>query len=177
MMLFALAVLLATGCSGPSPAPRADATAAPRTEPLALTDPEQVRGALGDFPDRCEPPEAELPFLLVCVKFPKDGPRAHQPATLSLQAFATGDALRRKLQEARASFDDPIPDDPADPENNPAFESGLVLGDTWAVGVAHDGPIAPILEEVRARLGGEIVAGGKVRDNLDEAIRRLGAPA
>lgn len=133
--------------------------------------------ALGDYVDRCNPPDSELPFLLVCAKFPKEGPRTLQPAALALQAFATGEELRRSLEEARASFDDPIPDDPADPENGSAFESGVVLGNTWAVGVSYGGPIGPLLNEVRTRLGGEIVAGGKMRENLDGAIRRLGAPA
>lgn len=143
---------------------------------MTLTAPEQIRAALGDDVSRCEPPEAELPSALICAKFPEDA-QGGQPATLSLLAHSNGDALRRQLQEARTSLGEPIPDDPADPEQNPAFEAGLVLGDTWAVGVTYDGPIQPILDSVRARLGGEIVAGGTKNENLDEAIRRLGTPA
>lgn len=167
---------MAGGCSGSSAPSSADRLPVTRTTPLVLTTPAELRDALADSVDRCDPPDPEPAFLLLCTA-PAEDAAGGQTVTLALHAFSTGQALQRQLREARANFDEPIPDDPADPENDPGFEAGFVLGDTWVVGVTNDGPVRRILEDVRGRLGGEIVMGLKIADNLDEVIRRLGEPA
>lgn len=127
--------------------------------------PQAIRRELGDLAGRCDPPQAEPPFVR-CV--------TSAGIELTLTAYGTSAELKELLARNASEIDEPDPADAEHPENDPLFHVGTLLGDTWAISAVNEnGPVASVLELARAEIGGQLVERDSVRSTLDATVELL----